>query len=427
MLITIVVFTVVLSLMVFVHELGHFAMARKFKVRVDEFGLGLPPRIFGLRRNKEKRREKILKKEEIAVNISETDFAVKETVTDRIQEADQIIETEKREWVWGNKEKPVEGESGTIYSLNWIPIGGFVKLKGENGEKADQQDSFGSKKIWQRAIILVAGVAMNMLLSAVLLSFCYFIGLPQILGPETKGEIMETKIQVLEVVKDLPAEAAGIKAGDALVSVDNRFFGKIDDLKSYFSTKKGQSVVVKIRRNREELDKRILVKEFGGNIGIGVGLAEIAIVKYPWHLAIYEGVKTSFVWIGLIVAAFASVIKNLIIGAPISAEVAGPVGIAVLTGQAARMGLVYLLQFTALLSLNLAVINAFPFPALDGGRLLFLLIEKIRGKMINQRWENLANNIGFMLLMILIVFVTFKDVWKYGGVLVNAFRGVVGM
>ncbi|MEK7167796.1 MAG: site-2 protease family protein, partial [Patescibacteria group bacterium] len=105
----------------------------------------------------------------------------------------------------------------------------------------------------------------------------------------------------------------------------------------------------------------------------------------------------------------------------------GPVGIAVLTGQAARMGLVYLLQFTALLSLNLAIINIIPFPALDGGRLLFLLIEKIRGKVMDQRWENTANNVGFMLLMLLIILVTFKDVWKYGGALVNVFRGMVGI
>ncbi len=422
MLITIIIFVVVLSLMVFVHELGHFTMARKFKVRVDEFGLGLPPRMLGLRWNKQERLEKIAEKEEITVSVSETESVI----TDKIQEVDQLVETKKREWIWGNKKNSGEG-GGTIYSLNWIPVGGFVTMVGENGGNANNPESFSSKKIWQRAVILVAGVTMNMILCMILLSLGFFIGMPQVVGPETKGNVTETKIQVLEVVKDLPAAQSGIQAGDALVSIDNQSFKSIDDLRSYFAVRKDQSVAIKIKRNNEELEKQVLVKEFEGNVGIGVGLAEVAIVKYPFFLAIYEGVKTTFVWIGLIVAAFATVLKNLIVGDPIGAEVAGPVGIAVLTGQAARMGLVYLLQFTALLSLNLAIINIIPFPALDGGRLLFLLIEKIRGKVMDQRWENTANNVGFMLLMLLIILVTFKDVWKYGGALVNVFRGMVGI
>ncbi|MEK7167852.1 MAG: site-2 protease family protein, partial [Patescibacteria group bacterium] len=247
MLITIIIFVVVLSLMVFVHELGHFTMARKFKVRVDEFGLGLPPRMLGLRWNKQERLEKIAEKEEITVSGSETESVI----TDKIQEVDQLVETKKREWIWGNKKNSGEG-GGTIYSLNWIPVGGFVTMVGENGGNANNPESFSSKKIWQRAVILVAGVTMNMILCMILLSLGFFIGMPQVVGPETKGNVTETKIQVLEVVKDLPAAQSGIQAGDALVSIDNQSFKSIDDLRSYFAVRKDQSVAIKIKRNNEE-------------------------------------------------------------------------------------------------------------------------------------------------------------------------------
>jgi regulator of sigma E protease len=162
-------------------------------------------------------------------------------------------------------------------------------------------------------------------------------------------------------------------------------------------------------------------------VGIGVGLVETATVRYPWYLAIWMGIKMTFIWIYAIIFAFISIFKNLIIGAPIGVELAGPVGIAVMTGQAAKMGFVYILQFTALLSINLAIINILPFPALDGGRILFLVIEKIRRKSVKQEWENLAHNIGFILLMILVLAVTYKDVVRYGGKILGALKNVIGV
>ena len=157
-----------------------------------------------------------------------------------------------------------------------------------------------------------------------------------------------------------------------------------------------------------------------------MGLVETAIVKYPWYLAIYKGVIATFIWMWAIIVAFATVIKNLIVGVPTGVEVAGPVGIAVLTGQAAKMGIIYLLQFTALLSLNLAIINILPFPALDGGRLFFLILEKIRGKAVKQEWENVIHNVGFLFLMGLVLLVTFGDVIKYGGGVFGAIKHLFG-
>ena len=137
-------------------------------------------------------------------------------------------------------------------------------------------------------------------------------------------------------------------------------------------------------------------------------------VKYPWHLAIAEGIKTTIVLTWLIMVAFYELIKGLFVGQGVSADLAGPVGIAVITGQVARMGFVYILQFTALLSINLAIINFLPIPALDGGRVLFLIIEKFKGSPVKKEIETAIHNIGFSLLMLLVLIVTFRDVARFG-------------
>ncbi|MFA5634184.1 MAG: site-2 protease family protein, partial [Candidatus Dojkabacteria bacterium] len=162
-----------------------------------------------------------------------------------------------------------------------------------------------------------------------------------------------------------------------------------------------------------ELINLSLAPEFDEDLGrniVGIGMANTSFVKYPWYLALIEGFKNTFAFLWLIVYTLFDMLRGLIIGQPMNVEVAGPIGIAVLTGDMARMGIVYLIHFTALLSLNLAIINILPFPALDGGRLLFLLIERIKGSPIKQSVEALLNNFGFMLLMLLVVFVTFKDI-----------------
>lgn len=151
-----------------------------------------------------------------------------------------------------------------------------------------------------------------------------------------------------------------------------------------------------------------------GKGGIGVAISEVGMVKYPWYYAIWEGFKTTFMMVWAILVAFYELFKGLILGHGVSADVAGPVGIAVLTGQVARMGVIYIMQFTAMLSINLAIINFLPLPALDGGRVLFLIIEKIKGRPVKRELEAAIHNIGFMLLMVLVLLITFRDVMKFG-------------
>ena len=382
MLLTIIVFIIVLSVLVFAHELGHFMMARKFGVKAEEFGFGFPPRAYGFYKN------------------------------------------DQGKWKHVVGAREVKDSPGTIYSINWLPLGGFVKIKGENGEGENEPDSFASRRPWQRAVMLSAGVVMNVLLAMILIIIGFMVGLPQSLesgvGPQAK--ISDEKIQIVQVVKNSPAEAADLKIGDAIASIDNNQFKNYQDLQTYVNGKIGVPINYKIEREKKLIDKQItpiLMNETNKG-GIGIAISETAIVSYPWYLAIWQGAKTTIVLILVIIVGLYELIKGLIIGQGVTADVAGPVGIAALTGQVARMGVIYLTQFTALLSINLAVINFFPFPALDGGRFLFLIIEKIKQKPVKREIEAVIHNIGFILLMFLVLLVTFRDIAKFTG----GFKGI---
>ncbi|MFA5047507.1 MAG: RIP metalloprotease RseP [Patescibacteria group bacterium] len=429
MILTIVAFVIILSLLVFVHELGHFLTAIKFGVRVDEFGFGLPPRIIGYQVEKIPGTPAVTE-EDNTVAIAETESPselelTKETILTSRIEVGATPARKKIRWVWGNK---FDGDGqNIIYSLNWIPIGGFVKIKGENGDSREEKDSFGSKSIAKRVGILSAGVIMNLFLCIVLLSLGFMIGLPSVIGDNSGGQIVsQPKVQVLEVIADTPAKQADIHVGDVIVSIDGQAIEKITDLQTYLAGKKDQKVTVQLTRDASALTKELTIKEFQGTVGMGVSLMNTGIVRFPWYLAIWHGLKTTFIWLVTIFVTLFLIIKNLIFGAPIGVELAGPVGIAVLTGQAAKMGFIYVLQFAALLSLNLAIINILPFPALDGGRIMFLIVEKVRGRAIKQKWENLSHNIGFLLLMLLVLVVTYKDVLRYGGRIAGAFKKIIG-
>ena len=377
MFITIIAFIGVLSLIVFFHELGHFWTARKFGVKSEEFGLGFPPRAIGIYRDQENKWKK----------------------------------------VFGAKE--VKDASDTIYSLNWIPLGGFVKIKGENGENEGEQDSFASQKIWKRAVILLAGVSMNLITAVILTSIGFMIGLPQVLGDENpKAKISNQQVQVVEVMKDSPASRADLKTGDIILSINDLPVTKSEELQNLVDANKNQVANYKIKRTGEIIDKQITseVRAETGRGGIGVGISSTGLVRYPVYLAFWHGLKSVVLLTGAIVMAFWGLLSGIFTGQGMSAEVAGPIGIATLTGQVAHMGFIYLLQFTVMLSVNLAIINAFPFPALDGGRLFFLMIEKIKGSPVKQEVEAIVHNLGFALLMLLMVVVTFKDVSRYGGV-----------
>lgn len=388
MFLTIVAFVGVLSVIVFVHELGHFWSARKFGVKSEEFGLGFPPRAIGVYRDQEKKWKK----------------------------------------VYGAKE--VTDASDTIYSLNWIPLGGFVKIKGENGEGVGDPDSFASQKIWKRAVILLAGVTMNIITAIVLTSIGFMVGLPQVLGDETaSAKISNQQVQIVEVMKDSPAEKAELKVGDIILSIDNLAIAKSEDLQNFVDLKKNQAMNYKIKREGQVIDKQItaVVRAETGRGGIGVAISNTGLVRYPIYLAIWYGFKSVFFLMGAILMAFWALLSGLFAGHGMSAEVAGPVGIAALTGQVAHMGFIYLLQFTVMLSVNLAIINALPFPALDGGRIFFLIIEKIKGSPVKQEFEAVVHNVGFGLLMVLVLLVTFKDISRYAGVFTALWGRITGL
>lgn len=372
MFITIIVFVLVLSLLVFVHEFGHYFSARRLGVKSEEFGFGFPPRIFGIYKDKEGKWKK----------------------------------------VWGNKK--VEDNSDTIYSINSIIVGGFVKIKGEDGEDKEMSDSFSSKKIWKRAVILASGVFMNIVLAWVIISAGFMIGFPQSVDLDNLpagAKVKNSQVKIAQVLNDSPALEAGLKSSDVIVGIEGQTVRSSDDVVKFIEEDQDNNILLTINRSNEIKEFNIVPKvQDGDKKIIGIAFSDTATISYTWYQSLWEGVKMTGQLLWAIVYAFYDLIRNLIIGQGATVEVAGPIGIADLTGQMVQMGFIYLLQFTALLSLNLAIINILPFPALDGGRLLFLSIEKIKGKPVKQEVEAVFHNIGFILLMALVVWVTFKDI-----------------
>lgn len=352
---TILIFIVILGLLVFVHEFGHFITAKKNGVRVEEFGFGFPPRLFGFK--------------------------------------------------WGE----------TVYSINLIPLGGFVKAFGEDGADKDNPRSFASKKAWQRAMILVAGIAMNFLLAAVLLGITHMIGLPTAVSEENVNSAKDLKVQITDVVAGAPAAGAGIQIGDTIRSVNSEPILRAEQFQKTIKENLGKEIKVEIGRGKETLQVGVIPRENPpeGQGAIGIGLVETTIVKYPWYQAFWEGLKSAYYFTGMFLVALGGLVKGLVVTGHVSGDIAGPVGIAVLTNQVTKLGFVYLLNFTALLSLNLAIINAFPFPALDGGRLLFVIIEKIKGSPVSQKVEQMVHTVGFALLIMLMIVITVRDIGRF--------------
>jgi len=360
MFLTIITFIIVLAVIVLVHELGHFTAARIFGVKVEEFGLGFPPR------------------------------------------------------AWGKK------KGDTIYSLNWVPLGGFVKIKGEGGENKEDEDSFSHQAAWKRSIILSAGVFMNIVLAIVLLSIGFMIGLPSVVEEDmANAKVNQRKIQIVEVSPDTPASLLDLKTGDEIVNIDGQTFTSTVAMTEYIRDDEDGVLNMQIKRIDEDFTVIADLKDVEPKV-LGVYLADTGIVKYTWWQSIINAFKATWYILVQIVVAFYTLLKGLIMGTGSSLEVAGPVGVAVITGQMARLGIAHLLQFTALFSLNLAVINILPFPALDGGRLLFVAIEKLRRKPNDEKIETAIHNIGFIILLILIFVITYKDIAKYSTQIMGA-------
>ena len=325
MLIGIIFVVIFLSILILVHELGHFLFAKKFGLLVEEFGFGLPPKIFS---------KKI-------------------------------------------------GE--TTYSFNALPFGGFVKIFGEDNLEAGQnrERSFINLKIWQRAIVLFSGVLFNFLLGWLAFSIVFAVGLPQ-------------AVVITEIKKNSPAQEVGILAGDKIID-----FQKTDEFIKYINEQQGKNIVLRIERDGKILNFKTTprINPPVNEGALGVGLIDVGLQKKNPLASFWEGLKTSSELVKAIFMSITKLIAGVFVGKASLESVTGPIGIVKITAQAGTLGFAYLIQLLALISLNLAVINILPFPALDGGRLFFLAIEKIKGSSLNPRTEKLANTIGLVFLI----------------------------
>jgi regulator of sigma E protease len=260
---------------------------------------------------------------------------------------------------------------------------------------------------------------MNFLLAMLLLAIGNKIGLPTVIddysGP---GAVRAARVQISEITPASPAEAAGLRVGDVISELKDRETLKVStpqEVQSFVDRHKGEKIILTIKRGNDFFDISLVPRENvpAGEGPLGIALANTAIVSYPWIKSLSKGVTDTINLTILIIVALGSIVHRAIIGLPIGDVLTGPVGIYNITSQAAEMGMVYLLQLTALLSINLAIINILPLPALDGGRLLFLGIEKIKGTPVSQKIENAIHTIGFALLILLMLLITYKDLTKF--------------
>ncbi len=363
--VTILVFIVIFSTLVLVHEWGHFYMARRAGIKVEEFGIGLPPRA-------------------------------------------KAIFTDKK---------------GTVYSLNWIPFGGYVRLHGEDSsdpEVLKDKESFASKTKLQRTAVIVAGVFMNFVLTWLLLTIGFSIGMKPILT--SKADLnaavasgmaeVHAQLYVSEIEEGSPLIEAGLMPKDVIVKINGQDVPKATEISSVI--KPNETVSLDFIRGEEEKTINV-VATAEGKLGFKIADApEISqkTVRYP----VYEAAWVSVTEVGrlsyLTVKMLGNVVVSLVAKFTVPEGVAGPVGIFKMTEQFTAEGAVPLLQFAALLSISLGVINIMPFPALDGGRFLFILIEIVLRKRPSAKWEGLIHGVGFILLMALILVITWNDIWK---------------
>jgi regulator of sigma E protease len=353
------IFLIILSFLIYIHELGHFLMAKRAGVKVDEFGFGYPPKIF----------------------------------------------------------KFFTDKHGTDYTLNWLPFGGFVRLHGEDGQ-VDTQESqaFYSKSKKKRLGIIVAGAVMNFLFGIVAFGAIY-----------TKTGIPTNFDYVLidAVDQDSPAESAGLKTGDKVIAIINDSkelkISNIEEFKSLLSPNTGKEAVLVIETDSEKKDLPVYVRKDeeipDGKGAIGVTISDMDYIFYPtWQMpfrGIWLGIQTAVSFGIFILVMLGNMIKDLLLSGTVPPDIAGPVGIG---HQVVKQSLltndlisVQNFSFAAIISINLAIMNMLPIPALDGGRALFLFIEKIVGRKKLEKIENKANSVGFILLLGLIILFSIRD------------------
>lgn len=350
---TLIFIVIAISILILVHEWGHFFVSRKFKVGVEEFGFGFPPRLISRMKN------------------------------------------------------------GVRYSINLLPFGGFVKIFGEHGEGERDRRSFASRPAWQRTAILGAGVGMNLVLAWVVFSAGAAIGVPQASDAPGGGAI---PVSIIAVMPNSPAEQAGLKLGDKILEMRTPEISlrieSEDDVRNFVDAYRGEEITLVTQRGEDIREIKTMPRKVSpdGEGPLGIAMARLAIVRTPWYLAPIEGLNVLGRSLTAIFAGLGFIIKELVLGHGGSIAVSGPVGIYRYASETQQFGFAYFLQFVGILSVNLAVLNALPIPALDGGRILFVLLEKIKGKKVNPKLENTVHAIGFVVLVLLMVAVTYKDI-----------------
>ncbi|MDO8604422.1 MAG: site-2 protease family protein [bacterium] len=359
---SIILFIIILAALILVHEFGHFIAAKRAGVRVDEFGLGFPPRL------------------------------------------------------WTKK----VGE--TLYSVNAFPVGGFVKIFGEdpNDESLKGSDSARSlthKSKLVQAWIISAGVIFNLIFAWLLISVGFMVGLPYSVDDSSYGaRVQNPALTITQVIPKAPAEIAGLKGGDVIVSLasgqDNLNSPKVEEAQKFIATH--NEISLTYLRGKESKIAKLESKDglIDGRRAIGISMDSVGQLSLPIHEALYMGLKTTAsLTIAMAVGLF-DFFKNLFIGQADFQDISGPVGIVGIVSDAGALGFMHLVTLTAIISINLAIINLLPFPALDGGRLFFLIIETIKRSPIKPIVANTANGIGFIILIAFMVFITFHDVAK---------------
>jgi regulator of sigma E protease len=358
MILTAVVFFIILSILVLIHELGHYAVARFIGVHVEEFGFGLPPRI------------------------------------------------------WGKK------IGRTIYSLNWLPIGGFVKLAGEDDTdkshvKGNLKEYFFARSKKERAAILLAGVTMNFILAVGITTYLL-----------TQGIFEPTeRVHIQQIVPGSPAAKADFKVGDVIAAVG---WGEGDAYTQKITHSPEELIAVTKEHLGEELSL-VMVDKDGvmwrasitprkeypvGEGPMGISISNLEEKKYSWAQAPGKAVVMNLERARDMLVGIGTMLGRVLRLESPGADVAGPIGIAQVTGQAVKFGMKAVLEFMSILSLNLAVLNILPIPALDGGRLLFVVLEKVLGKKVKPAFEQSTHQIGMIILLILIALISVNDILR---------------
>lgn len=345
---TILVFFAVLSTLVLVHELGHFTVARLLNVEVEEFGIGMFIRLFSIKK----------------------------------------------------------GE--TTYSINAIPIGGFVRLKGEDGDNVSDPRSFAAQSKLKRVLILGSGVMMNFLLAIILFTIVFWIGMPEWGG----------QIKISEVSSNSPAEISGIRPNDVILKAEGEVLGSSTELQEITKAHLGENLSLEIKRENSLLNLEVLAREDppAGEGSMGLQMTEEPMVVKATHYSLWqapiEAVKLTFSLISEMIIGLLAIFQALFKAGQVPEGVSGPIGISQIFNQLIKFGIAPILQFSGIFSLNLMLLNILPFPALDGGRIFFIGIESVLRRKIPAKVEGMIHAGGLVVLMILMLLVTYRDILR---------------